>query len=140
MMTKIQRKLLTTAKQAANLSYSPYSNFRVGAAVYADGKIFQGANIENACSNLGICAERVAMAHARMYNATHIEGIAIYCIDAEKDSKGKFIEAQSIPCGACLQWLSEIAPNAWIVTNASQKVYKLSDFLPKPFNLRNLKT
>jgi cytidine deaminase len=67
-MTEIQEQLLIKAKQATELSYSPYSNFRVGAAVYANGEIFQGANIENASSNLGICAERVAIAHARMYN------------------------------------------------------------------------
>ena len=126
---------LAKAKEAATLSYSPYSKFRVGAAVYADGKIFKGTNIENASSNLGICAERVAMAHARMHGANKIEGIAIACIDAERDEDGNYIESQSLPCGACLQWLSELAPNAWVVTNFGEEAYSLKKLLPKPFAL-----
>jgi cytidine deaminase len=135
-MTKIQKELLMKAKQATNSSYSPYSKFRVGAAVYANGKIFQGANIENASNPLGICAERVAIAHAIMCAATDIEGIAIYCIDAKKDSKDNFIEEQCLPCGACLQWISELAPNAWIVTNANKKTYEILELLPKPFKIK----
>jgi len=136
---KIQDKLLQAAKEATLLSYSPYSKFRVGAAVYANGKIFHGANIENGSSNLGICAERVAMAHARMFSATNIEGIAIYCIDAGKDSKGNYLKKQTLPCGACLQWLAELAPDAWIITNGSRSVHTVSDLLPMPFTSRNFK-
>jgi cytidine deaminase len=136
-MTQIQEELLTAAEEAAQLSYSPYSKFTVGAAVYADGRIFQGANIENASSNLGICAERVSIAHARMHNATTIEGIALYCLDPKKGSQGSLVENQCLPCGACLQWISELAPDAWIITNSSKRVYSLSDLLPKPFTLRD---
>jgi cytidine deaminase len=134
-MEKIMEELLQSARDAASLSYSPYSHFRVGAAVLADGSMYQGANIENACSNLGICAERVAIAHARMHGAKSIVGIALYCLDAEKDDRGNISMHHCTPCGACLQWLSELAPDAWLVTNASTEPLMLSDLLPKPFAL-----
>jgi len=134
-MNKIQKTLLKEALTAAKLSYAPYSHFRVGAAIYSNGKVYCGANIENASSNLGICAERVAIANARMQGASHIDGIAIFCVDAQKDSSDSIIESQTLPCGACLQWLSELAPNAWIVTNGSEKIYHLTDLMPKPFKL-----
>jgi cytidine deaminase len=134
-MEKIMRELLESARKAALLSYSPYSRFRVGAAVLADGEIYQGANIENASSNLGICAERIAIAHAIMHGANSITGIALFCIDAPKDAEGNYTPHHSIPCGGCLQWLSELAPNAWLITNASDRPYTLSDLLPNPFRL-----
>ena len=134
-MEMVMKELLESAHDAARLSYSPYSRFRVGAAVIANGAIYQGANIENASSNLGICAERVAIAHARMHGANSITGIALFCIDAPKDAKGGFSPQHCIPCGGCLQWLSEIAPNAWLVTNASDQPYTLVDLLPNPFRL-----
>jgi len=134
-VNSIQEKLLFEAKKAANLSYSPYSKFRVGAAVYADGNIYHGANIENASSNLGICAERVALAYAKMNGAKHIEGIAVFCIDAAKEKNGKYSLEQSLPCGGCLQWISELAPTAWIITNATTEPFNISELLPKPFKL-----
>ena len=58
----LQEKLEATAKQAANTSYSPYSHFAVGAAILtSDGRIFAGANIENASFGLTNCAERTAI-------------------------------------------------------------------------------
>jgi cytidine deaminase len=136
-MEIIQKELLEAAKQAAEYSYSPYSRFQVGAAVYAGGKIYQGANIENASANLGICAERVALAHARLHGAGKIEGIAIYCHDTMLDQTNQNLtQQQCVPCGACRQWLAELAPEAWIVTSASDRVFSLSDLLPLPFVLR----
>lgn len=134
-MNDQQIKLLDAAKRSAINAYCPYSNFRVGAAVLADGKIFLGANVENASSNLGICAERVAIASAVIAGFKSIEGIAVYCLDAEK-TDGKYHESQSMPCGACLQWIAELASNAWIVTNASTTPYSLKMLLPRPFSLK----
>jgi cytidine deaminase len=134
-----QKQLLLEAEKATRLAYAPYSKFRVGAALYADGQIYHGANVENACSNLGICAERVALAHAKMHSVQQIEGIAICCIDAPKDAQGYALINQAMPCGGCLQWLSEIAPHAWIVTNASERVYALSELLPIAFSLPDSK-
>lgn len=129
-MTPEQKQLLEAASEAALKAYAPYSNFRVGAAVLTNKGIFQGANIENASNNLGTCGERVAIAHARMNGATEIIGIAINCIDAQQGSADL-----TMPCGACRQWLAELAPDAWIVTNGSEQVFTLEDILPNPFKL-----
>ncbi len=129
-MTPEQKQLLEAASEAALKAYAPYSNFRVGAAVLTDKGVFQGANIENASNNLGTCGERVAIAHARMNDATEIIGIAINCIDAAGDSANL-----TMPCGACRQWLAELAPNAWVITNGSEQVFTLDDILPNPFKL-----
>lgn len=130
-MTPEQKELLQTAKEAAHKAYAPYSKFRVGAAVLTDKGVFIGANIENASTNLGTCAERVAIAHARMNDADNIIGIAVNCIDAPKNST----PGTSMPCGACRQWLAELAPDAWLVSNETEQVFILQDLLPNPFSL-----
>lgn len=134
-MTPEQINLLEVADKAALKAYAPYSKFRVGAAVLTDKGVFDGANIENACTNLGTCAERVALSHARMYDCSIIFGIAVSCIDAANDASGKMNINQIMPCGACRQWLNELAPNAWIVARGSKRVFSLDDLLPTPFTL-----
>ena len=134
-----QIKLLEAAKQAALTAYAPYSGFRVGAAVLTSNGTYGGANIENSCTNIGICAERVAISHARMHGQTEIVGIAVCCIDAETDEAGKPDARLTMPCGACRQWIAELAPNAWIVTNGSEKVFTITDILPEPFTLPSRK-
>ncbi len=136
-MTPEQTKLLDSAKKAAQNAYAPYSKFNVGAAVLTKDGIFTGANIENACTNLGICAERVAISNARMNGCKKIIGIAVNCVNAPKDENGKIKENQAMPCGGCRQWIAELAPNAWLVTNASQRVYMLEDILPAAFTLNH---
>ena len=136
-MTPEQTELLASAKKAAQNAYAPYSKFSVGAAVLTEGKIFLGANIENACTNLGICAERVAIANARMAGCKKIIGIAVNCVDAPKDVNGNIAKNLAMPCGACRQWIAELAPNAWLITNASERVYRLDDLLPTPFILNH---
>lgn len=135
-MTPEQKNLLASAKNAAKNAYAPYSKFNVGAAVLCDGKVFSGANIENACTNLGICAERVAIANARVSGGKKITGIAVYCADAPRDDEGNIEESLAMPCGACRQWMAELAPDAWLITNALRRVYTLSDLLPIPFILK----
>ncbi len=132
-MSPEQTELMVCAGMAAQNAYAPYSKFKVGAAVLTKGGIFTGANIENACTNLGICAERVAIANARMDGFKKIIGIAINCVDAPKYGNGNIKESLTMPCGACLQWFAELAPDAWIITNASDRVFKLADLLPIPF-------
>lgn len=134
-MNETQIQLLESAREAANLAYAPYSKFKVGAAVLTDAGVYTGANIENASTNLGICAERVALAHARMNGGTQISGIAVCCasvtaIDAE------LIGAQAfMPCGGCRQWMAELAPKAWLVTNADNTVYTIDELIPLAFQL-----
>ena len=87
-MNDVQKSLLASAQKAAQRAYADYSRFHVGAAVLAGGKVFVGANIENASANLGLCAERVAIAHARMRSKASIEGLAIFCADAKRIGNG----------------------------------------------------
>lgn len=128
-MTPEQKELLHEAAEAALNAYAPYSRFRVGAAVLTDKGVFIGANIENSSSNLGICAERVALSHARMHGAEVYKGIAVNCIDAPSDGDVR----TGMPCGGCRQWLAELAPEAWLVTNAADRVFFLEDLLPDAF-------
>ena len=87
-------ELLVLADAAAANAYAPYSNYRVGAAVLArDGRVFVGANVENAAYPLGICAERSAIAKAAS------EGLKPGDVEA--------IAITASPCGGCRQWLHE---------------------------------
>ena len=63
-MNDQQKQLLQRARDAAEKAYAPYSRFRVGAAVLCGDEVYIGCNVENASSNLGMCAERVAISHA----------------------------------------------------------------------------
>ena len=93
--------LLALARQAMERSYSPYSHFAVGAALLcADGRIFQGCNIENASLGLTNCAERTAVFKAVSEGEQEFTAIAIA---AEKQAPW--------PCGACRQVLNEFAPD-----------------------------
>jgi cytidine deaminase len=87
-------ELLVLADAAAANAYAPYSSYQVGAAVLArDGRVFVGANVENAASPLGICAERSAIAKAAS------EGLKPGDVEA--------IAITASPCGGCRQWLHE---------------------------------
>lgn len=135
-MNEEHRTLLQAAAEAAGLAYAPYSRFRVGAAVLTRGGVYVGANIETASTNLGICAERAAITHARMQGQNEIIGIAVCCPDAEADESGRVDEYGAMPCGACRQWLAELAPDAWVVISSSETVFRLGDLLPCAFKLQ----
>ncbi len=93
--------LLALAREAMKRSYSPYSGYPVGAALLcADGRVFQGCNIENASFGLTNCGERTALFKAVSEGATEFIAIAI----ASKNSA-------PWPCGACRQVLNEFAPD-----------------------------
>ena len=94
-----KEELITIAKEAAELSYAPYSHFRVGAALLCfDGKVIKGCNVENRSYGLTICAERNAVATAIGKGIHEFSALAIYCPDA----------AYAVsPCGACRQVISE---------------------------------
>lgn len=97
------KELTEKAIEARNLSYSPYSNFAVGAALLCkDEKVFAGANIENASYPLCMCAERNALYNALMngYKKSDFVALAIVADTEEVCS----------PCGACRQVISELFP------------------------------
>ena len=94
--------LLKMAEEAADRAYSPYSHFRVGAALLCDdGTVVTGANIENRSFGLTLCAERSAIVKAHSMGLTKYKALAICCRDAEKPVS---------PCGACRQVISEFVP------------------------------
>lgn len=96
-------ELLHKAKEARSLSYSPYSNFAVGAALEcSDGSVFCGANIENASFPLSMCAERNAIYHALMRGKRKEDFVSLAIVaDTEEPCS---------PCGACRQVLWELFP------------------------------
>lgn len=124
--------LLSRARAAAGGSYSPYSRFRVGAAVLTTRGVFLGTNVENASYGLCLCAERTALAAAITAGATEIQAIAVSCIDARKDAAAH----ELMPCGACRQWFVELAPRAEIHVDGVDRVFTPDDLLASPFSLQ----
>ncbi|MDR0371254.1 MAG: cytidine deaminase [Prevotellaceae bacterium] len=96
--------LINKAKEQTKTSYSPYSSFRVGAAVLLEnGEIVTGSNQENAAYPSGICAERVAIFYANaQYPDVPVKAIAIAGY-----TNGKYVQLPITPCGACRQVLLE---------------------------------
>ncbi len=117
-------------------AYAPYSRFCVGAALLTrDGRIFQGANVENASYGLTICAERTAIGAAVAAGKRHFTAIAVVAGG----------QTAPVPCGACLQVLTEFCKPDFtvIVASATQpavfQTYRLKDLLPNAFALRGQK-
>lgn len=99
-------QLIAAALHAQQRAYAPYSHFAVGAAALTDdGRIFSGANIENASYPLTICAERVALFCAHMAAAGPVVALAVVTPT----------QTVASPCGACRQVIFELAPQAQIV-------------------------
>ena len=105
MMTPSQAELdslLERARSAAAQSYSPYSGFKVGAALLlSDGHMVNGANVENVSFGLTICAERSALVRAVSEYGPKIRIAAVAVANLN--------QAPSPPCGACRQMLAEFA-------------------------------
>lgn len=97
--------LFSEAESASENSYSPYSKFRVGAALLCkDGEIIRGSNIENRSFGLTNCAERSAFFTALSKGQTDFSALAIYCPDADYPVS---------PCGACRQVISEFTESSF---------------------------
>jgi cytidine deaminase len=120
--------LLIEARAAALASWSPYSRFRVGAAVAAGESIFRGCNVENASYGLAICAERNAIFAAVAAGHRRNEAIAGACIDGGTG-------AALMPCGACLQVMREFADATLRVHIDRGGSTTLEKLLPRPFVL-----
>ena len=129
--------LLAEARQAAGHAYAPYSGWHVGAAAtFADGPglVHRGTNVENGSYGLTICAERSAIFAAATAGLRRLERIALTCRDAGGD-----LIATIAPCGACLQVIAEFGtPDTRIVIDG-RGVYRLRDFLPRPFTAETLR-
>ena len=123
--------LLSLAREAAQHAHCPYSHFRVGAAVVAGEQIFTGVNIEIASYGLTLCAERSALAAAVSAAAGPVTQVAVACIDAPHDAP----LGERTPCGACRQWLADLAPNAVIYIDGANQDFSVPDLLPHAFSL-----
>lgn len=120
------------AVKSAEKAYAPYSNFKVGAVLLTkDGQIFTGCNIENASYSMTMCAERTAVFKAVSSGFRDFKAIAV-----AGSSDGDFSKP-CIPCGACLQVLSEFCDGDFMIV-LSDGVYRLSDFMPKKFGAENI--
>ena len=140
-MTKIDHsaakraELLATAREAAAHAWTPYSHFRVGAAVAVDTakgrRIVSGANVENASYGLTLCAERAALAAACQLGVAgelpRVMAVAVVGLDAQP--------GECMPCGACRQWLAELAPDAAYYVEGVEETLHLDDLLPRRFAL-----
>ena len=126
-----KKRMLVAAVAAMNKSYSPYSDFKVGAALLSkSGKIYLGCNIENAAYSETVCAERTALFEAVKSGDLEFECI---CIVGGKHGK---ITDYCFPCGACRQVLSEFCSKSFriILFNGSEfKELTLMDLLPYSF-------
>lgn len=125
-------ELLEKARQAAKNSHSPYSKFKVGAALLADdGRLFTGANIENASYPSSSCAEASAINTAASAGVRKIDRIAVACVDAS-DVDGAY------PCGHCRQIMSEFDVDTILVTagvGSEEREHTLDELLPYRFTL-----
>lgn len=118
--------LLEAAKKAREFAYSPYSKFKVGAAVLAkSGSIYTGCNIENASYGLTNCAERTAIFKAIAAGEVNLTALAVVADTKEPVS----------PCGACRQVMAEFKINKIIMGNLQGKMREvtLAELLPFSF-------
>lgn len=124
--------LLHQAAAAAQRAYSPYSDFKVGAALQLDnGAIVTAANVENVSYGLTICAERAAIARAVAEYGPDLRIVAVAVTNLN--------DAPSPPCGACRQMLAEfMAPDATVIFRDDQEILTipLKTLLPHAFETR----
>jgi cytidine deaminase len=119
--------LIARAEEVKLNSYSPYSGFKVGAAVLSTGDlIFTGTNVENASYGLTVCAERVAIG---CMIAAGCEEIAAIAIAADRP--------YTPPCGACRQVIYELGPEASVILTGKGKprIIPISSLIPTEFSL-----
>jgi homotetrameric cytidine deaminase len=125
--------LLEHARQVALHSYSPYSSFRVGAALkLTNGAIVTGTNVENVSYGLTICAERAALVQAVSQFGPKIKIAAVAVTNLN--------DAPSPPCGACRQVLAEfVQPDAPVIFPAADglRTMPFSELLPLAFEMKS---
>ncbi len=131
-------KLIDTAIEQLEFSYTPYSNFKVGAALLTkSGKIYTGCNIENASYTPTNCAERTAFFKAVSEGVRDFQAI---CIVGGKDGK---LTEYTAPCGVCRQVMMEFCnPKTFQIILAVDKeryeIYTLEELMPLGFGPLNL--
>ena len=132
----VYERLAAEAIRAAGYSYSPYSEFRVGAALLTrEGRVFTGCNIENAAYTPTICAERTAIFKAVSEGYREFTAIAI--------TGGRKGIGLAAPCGVCRQVMMEFCDEAFEILlvgkESSYEIHTLKELLPLGFGPSNLK-
>jgi cytidine deaminase len=126
------KELVIEAISAMKNSYSPYSDFKVGAALLTDsGKIYTGCNIENVAFGPSICAERVAFFKAISEGEKNFSKIAVV------GGKNGIISSATPPCGVCRQVMREFCSDDFEILivreNENYDKVLLKDLLPQSF-------
>ncbi|XP_060521495.1 cytidine deaminase-like [Cylas formicarius] len=126
------QNIVREAVEAREHAYSPYSGFKVGAAVLcADGKIYTGCNIENNSFGVGICAERCAYSKAISEGRKNFKAVVVVAYQE------KYF---TMPCGACRQFMSEFGNvNLYVTKPGCEEVFvsTLEEMLPFQFQTSN---
>ena len=126
------KELILKAQEAMNNSYSPYSQFKVGAALLTEsGRVYAGCNIENVAFGPSICAERVAFFKAISEGEKNFSKIAVV------GGKNGIISSDTPPCGVCRQVMREFCSDDFeiLIVKENENYYKvlLKDLLPYSF-------
>ena len=130
-------ELIKTAIEARKRAYAPYSGFSVGAALLTkDGKVYTGANIENASFTPTVCAERVALFTALHAGEREFAAIAVVGGPADRSAEKLFT-----PCGVCRQVLSEFCkPDMRVLIGAENETLTttLGELMPLGFGKESM--
>ena len=145
-MTDSQNPLVERARAAALGAYAPYSRFSVGCAIESvDGEVAVGANMENACYRLGVCAEIAALTAAQQ--AFGLDKVARIAVSGGHVAQGALAgEIVCTPCGGCRQAIYEAAclsgTDIEIIcangSGAKVEATRIFELLPKGFGPANL--
>ena len=124
------QELIAQAIEARKRAYTPYSHYKVGAALLGkSGKVYLGCNVENASYGHTVCAERTAVLKAVSEGEREFDAIAVVTRNGGS------------PCGACRQVMAEFAPELTIYIadkNGEYRTTTLSDLLPDMFTPKHL--
>ena len=128
-------QIIEEAKKAREKAYAPYSNFKVGAVIECkDGKLFYGANVENASYGLTVCAERNAIFKA-VIDGYRADDFVKICLITDSDTLAS-------PCGACRQVISEFfnkdTPIIIATIKGEKLITNIEELLPYGFSGGNL--
>ena len=134
-------QLIENAIEARKMAYTPYSKYKVGAALLSsDNKIIKGCNIENAAYGPTNCAERTAFFKAVSEGVKEFSAIAI--VGGLENATDLFSD-YAFPCGVCRQVMREFCDSEFEIVVARStddyKVYTLGELLPESFGPDNLK-
>ncbi|MBQ6788985.1 MAG: cytidine deaminase [Clostridia bacterium] len=135
MTDKEKRELCLRALETMKNSYSPYSQFKVGAVLLCrDGMVYEGCNIENSAYSPTVCAERVAVFKAVS------EGVKDFSAIAVAGGHDGHVTGQITPCGVCRQVLAEFAGGDLVVLavkscDGEYDEFTLGELLPHSFEL-----